>query len=225
MKNLRNRFNRFCLRNRDKGIPNLMLYVAVGTFLVTLLYNLGYYQIYSWLTFDFASIMKGQVWRLFTYIFTLGYVDVRVSGTVVFDVFSTMLLLYCFVSLGRAVEGAMGTLRFNLYYLSGLLMMDVFGLMFGGFTWIRFEGEFFFLQENCSVLFSGNMAFFLYLSLVLCYSTLYPESHFLLFYLIPIKAWLLALFYFVYMMYQIVAMATGIGCYPQCLFPLVGLAN
>ncbi len=225
MKNLRSRFNRFCLRNRDKGIPNLMMFVAIGTFLVTLLYNLGYYNIYSLLTFDFASIMKGQVWRLFSYIFTLGFVDVASSSTVVFDVFSTLILLYCFVSLGRTVESSMGTLRFNLYYLSGVLMMDIFGMMFGGFTWLRLNGEFFFIQENCSFLFSGNMAFFLYLSLILCFSTLYPESQFLLFFIIPIKAWLLSLFYFIYMIYQIIAMASGLGCYPQCLFPLVGLAN
>jgi len=225
LKNLRNRFNRFCLRNRNKGIPNLMLFVAVGTFFVSLLYNLGYYKIYSLLAFDFGAIMKGEVWRLFTYIFTLGYVNVASSSTAVFDVFSTMLLLYCFVSLGRAVEGAMGTLRFNFYYLSGILMMDVFGLMFGGFTWIQFQGQFHFIKENCSFLFAGNMAFFLYLSLVICYSTLYPESQFLLFFIIPIKAWLLALFYFIYLIYQIIAVAIGLGCYPQCLFPLVGLAN
>lgn len=214
MKNLRNRFDRFCLRNRDKGIPNLMLYVAVGTFLVTLLYNLGYTQIYQLLVFNYSEILKGQVWRLFSFVFTMPM-----------DVFTSLIFLYCFVSLGRAVESAMGTLRFNLYYLSGVLMMDIFGLMFGGFTWLNQGGQFIFVQTDLTPFFAGDMAFFLYLSLILCYSTLYPESQFLLFFIIPIKAWLLALFYFIYLIYQIVATATGLGIYPQCLFPLVGLAN
>lgn len=214
MKNLRSRFNRFCLRNRDKGIPNLMLFVAVGTFLVTLLFNLGYTQIFYLLMFNYTKILEGQVWRLITFVFTMPL-----------DVFTSLIFLYCFVSLGRAVEGAMGTLRFNFYYLSGVLLMDIFGMMFGGFTWFHQEGQFLFVQGDFSTFFAGNMAFFLYLSLILCYSTLYPESQFLLFFIIPIKAWLLALFYFIYIIYQIIDTAIGLGCYPQCLFPLVGLAN
>lgn len=214
MKRNRNRFERFCLKHRNKGIPNLMLYVAIGTFIVTLLYNLGYTQIYSLLTFDYTAILKGQVWRLISFIFTMPM-----------DVFTSLIFLYCFVSLGRAVEGAMGTFKFNLYYLSGVLLMDIFGMMFGGFTWIFGDGQFHFFQLDCSPLFAGNMAFFLYLSLILCFATLHPDAQFLLFYLIPIKAWLMALFYFIYLIYQIVATATQVGCYPQCLFPLIGLAN
>ena len=31
LKNLRRNFERFCFKNRGKGIPNLMLYITVGT--------------------------------------------------------------------------------------------------------------------------------------------------------------------------------------------------
>ena len=34
MKNLRRRFELFCFRNRTKGIPNLMLYLCLGSALV-----------------------------------------------------------------------------------------------------------------------------------------------------------------------------------------------
>lgn len=209
-----NKIHRFFLRNRDKGIPNLTLYIAIGTFIVTLLYGLGYTHIYNLLTFDYTLILKGQVWRLVTYIFTMPM-----------NILTSLIFLYCFVSLGRAVENVIGTFRFNLYYLSGILLMDVFGMMFGGFTWINHNGELMFIQQDCSMFFAGNMAFFLYLSLILCYSTVYPESQFLLFYIIPIKAWLMALFYFIYIIYLILSTATNLGLYPQCLFPLVGLAN
>jgi len=33
--NLRRRFERFCFRNRDKGIPDLMLYICLGSGIVT----------------------------------------------------------------------------------------------------------------------------------------------------------------------------------------------
>ena len=37
MKNLRKRFDRFCYLNRNKGIPNLMLYISIGSAVVYLM--------------------------------------------------------------------------------------------------------------------------------------------------------------------------------------------
>ena len=37
MKELRRKFNRFCFRNRDKGIPNLMLYISLGAAVLALM--------------------------------------------------------------------------------------------------------------------------------------------------------------------------------------------
>ena len=37
MRELRSNFERFCFRNRNKGIPNLMLYVSAGTAVVYLM--------------------------------------------------------------------------------------------------------------------------------------------------------------------------------------------
>lgn len=202
--------DRFFLRNRDKGIPNLMLYIAIGTFIVTLLANMGYPQLLDLLMFNYTKILHGQVWRLFTFVFTMAT-----------DVFSSLILLYCFYSLGRAVESYMGTLKFNFYFFSGVLLMDVFGMLFGGLT--CHQGQW--ILIDCSVLFADNMAFWLYLSMILCYSTLVPDSQFLLFFIIPIKAWVMALFYLIYVGYLVLTMALQGGYFPQYLFPLVGLAN
>lgn len=207
---LRNRFERFCFNNRHRGIPNLMLYMAIGTFLVTLLSAFGYPQLLNLLSFNYSAILQGQVWRLVTFVFTMPM-----------DVFSALIALYCIFSLGRAVESYMGTFKFNLYFFSGILLMDIFGMVFGGFTY--FGGQW--LVGDCSVLFAGNMAFMLYLSLVLCFSTASPDSQFLLFFIIPIKAWVMSLFYFIYIAYVMINSAMhGLG-FPQYLFPLVGLAN
>ena len=80
MKDLRRRFERFCLKNRGKGIPNLMLVIAIGNLAV---YALSYIDpsniVYSYLCFSRSAILRGQVWRLFSYIFT--YLnDVRGAG-------------------------------------------------------------------------------------------------------------------------------------------------
>ena len=44
------------------------------------------------------------------------------------NILTTLILLYWTYSLGRAVENAWGTLKFNLYFLSGVLLMDIFVL-------------------------------------------------------------------------------------------------
>ena len=90
MHDLRRRFNRFCFRNRDKGIPNLMLYVTLGTALVYLIRQIDpSNMIFYWLYFDPHLILHGQVWRLIT--FPL----VHSSG----GIFWTALMLLCYYSL------------------------------------------------------------------------------------------------------------------------------
>ena len=71
MKNLRKNFERFCFKNRNIGIPNLMLYIVLGTAVV---YLFGMFTnsmlLYDWLRFDRELILQGQVWRLFSYALT-----------------------------------------------------------------------------------------------------------------------------------------------------------
>ena len=112
MKNLRQRFERFCFKNRDKGIPNLMLYISLGAGLVYLFTQFsGNYMLYNILCFDRDLILQGQVWRLISYPLVYGTNNLLL----------TAITLFCYYSIGRAMENLWGTLRFNLFYLSGVL--------------------------------------------------------------------------------------------------------
>ena len=117
MKNLRKNFEKFCYVNRNKGIPNLMLYLCIGTAIVYIMSMVDrsstlYYALY----FNRDLILQGQVWRLFTYVLTYD------TGNIL-----TMLIsLICYYSIGRGLENSWGRFRFNLYYLTGVLMMDIF---------------------------------------------------------------------------------------------------
>ena len=162
LKNLRSRFERFCFRNRNKGIPNLMLYICLGSALVYLFTMISQnYILYALLCFDREAILQGQIWRLFTYPLTHN------AGSTLM----TLISLFCYYSLGRAMETMWGTLRFNLFYFTGIVMMDVYCLLFGG-------------QADVT---------YLNLSLFLSYATLFPNAGFLLFFIIPVKAWIFAL--------------------------------
>ena len=165
MKNIRRQFDLFCYKNRDKGIPNLMLYICVGSAIVYLVSQLaGNYTLYNLLCFHRQSILHGQIWRLFTYPLTYG----AGNGNLLLIAIS----LFCYYSLGRVMENTWGTLKFNLFYLIGVVLMDIYCLIFGGTASVTY----------------------LNLSLFLGYATMFPDSHFLLFFIIPIRAWIFALF-------------------------------
>ena len=69
MRNLRTKFERFCLKHRNIGIPNLMLFVSIGAAIVYVMSMFGMEELAGMLVFDRSLILRGQVWRLFTYIF------------------------------------------------------------------------------------------------------------------------------------------------------------
>ena len=172
MKELRRKFDRFLYNNRDKGIPNLMLLIAVGTlvsYFVILADQSGMFL--NAISFSREKILHGQLWRLFTYIFVP-----QNTGIFLF------LFLFAYYSIGRMVERAWGTLKFNLFYLSGVLIMDVAAL----------------------ILNTTATPFYLNLSLFLALATLYPDSQVLLMYIIPLKMKYLVWAYLLLLLVEVV---------------------
>lgn len=192
MKGLRTKFERFCLKHRNAGIPNLMLFITIGTAVVYLLKQFNMPELAEVLAFDRAAILRGQVWRLLTYIFTYD------AGHLIL----TLLGLFCWFSLGRPIERAMGTLRFNLFYFSGVLLTDTFCMLFCGRADVGY----------------------LYTSLLLGFATLYPDAQFRLFFFIPIRAWILGFVYLALTAHSVL-MTALLGDFLGCLFPLVAIGN
>ena len=191
MKNIRSQFERFCYRNRTKGIPNLMLYISLGTAVVYFMSQMAQNNVlYSLLCFDRSLILQGQVWRLITYPLTYG------AGNP--NMVLIAISMFCYYSLGRAMENTWGTFRFNLFYLTGVLMMDIYCLIFGG-------------QASVT---------YLNLSLFLAYATMYPDTHFLLFFIIPVKAWIFAVFDLLIVVLDLFTMP-----FPYNFFSVISLAN
>lgn len=189
MKNLRRKFELFCYQNSNKGIPNLMLYICIGNAVVYLMSNIaGNNLLYYLLVFNRAAILQGQVWRLITYPLTM------FSSSILMMFIS----LLCYYSLGAVMERAWGTLKFNLFYLSGIVLMDVYSMIFG-------------CQAD---------VYYLNMSLFLSYATLFPQAHFLLFFVIPVKAWVFALL-------DLAIILVGVfgDPFPYNIFPLIALAN
>ncbi len=163
LREFQRRIERFFYRNRDRGVRNLMLYIAVANILVCVVDAIDpSHALYRILSFSTAAIRRGQVWRLFTYVFLSGYGPVLL-----------LLTMFLYYRIGQIIESRCGTLKFNCYYLAGVLIIDILAL----FTnW----------QPSVDTF---------HYSLLLVYATLCPEDQLLFMFVIPIRMKYLALVY------------------------------
>ena len=156
--------DRFARKYPKLGIPNLIKIIIAGTALVYLLDMFGGIAISPLLEFSFAHIARGQLWRLITFIFLPS------TGNTLFFALS----LYFFWLIGSALEQEWGTTKFTLFYLMGMLFNILVGVIMG------------LIWGNAHV----NM-FYIDLSLFLAYASLFPNTSFYLFFVLPVKAkWL-----------------------------------
>lgn len=143
------------------AIHNLMLYVSIlyATGFIINQINPQFYQEY--LMLDIGKLLQGQVWRIVTFLIQ--------------PQFSNMLFaaigIYFYYMIGSALENTWGAFRFNLYYLSGLLL-NVLAMII-----------FYFVQGVSIAL---PMDYINY-AMFLAFATLYPNTQILFFFIIPIK--------------------------------------
>ena len=211
MGNLKRNYNRFIFKHRNKGIPNLMLWIVLGNILVYV-YGLisGENILHTAMCFDMDLILRGQVWRLFSYIFLNAY-D---YGQIVF----MLLAMMFYYNMGRTLEAVWGTLRFNLYYLCGVVLIDIAGVL----GWLISPQTMHYISAT-----------YLNLSLFLAVATLTPNQRILLFFFIPVRMKWLAFFDLIIsllplmeallMMLPLYGFSWSLVFY--ALFPLVAILN
>lgn len=114
--------------NRKYGryaIGNLMLYIVIGMAAVylfdMLIYPLTGVSATRWLSFNRAAILRGQVWRLLTFIF------IPQSSNLLF----LFLSLYFYWMIGTGLQQQWGSFRFNIFYLCGMLGSILAGFLTG----------------------------------------------------------------------------------------------
>lgn len=220
MKSLRKQFERFCLRNRNKGIPNLMLYIALGSAVVYFMgLTNGGSVLYELLCFNKTKILQGEVWRLFSFVFTFS-----LGSSPIFAVIG----LFCIYSIGRTIEHLWGTFRFNLFYLGGVILMDVFAMICCPTlpeNPAAVTEEAYYMAVYWQYFYSTKMVYFLDMTLLIAYATVYPDAQFMILFIIPVKAWVLGLLYLLLNAIELFNLCYPVFFFPHCLFPLVGFAN
>lgn len=190
------RFNRgvsrFLYNHPNFGIPRLMLYLIIGNALVYLFTMMDRTGMLAWyLCLAPDRLLKGEIWRLVTFVF------VPNTGRLIFLVIE----LYFYYLIGSTLERAWGVGKFTVYYLCGMAITVVYGILAS-------------LITGRSLALTGS---YLSLSMFFVYATLWPDNQVLLFFFIPVKVKWLAWFEAAVFL---LTMITG-----RTLLPLVGLAN
>lgn len=107
------------------ALKNLMTVIVIGTAIVWLLNTLVYSRtgvnIAAWLYFNKAAILKGEVWRVVTFVF--------VPET--YNPFTLVLSLYFYWLIGTSLENEWGSFKFDLFYFCGLLGTIASGFITG----------------------------------------------------------------------------------------------
>ena len=96
------------------AIPNLTLFL-IGSYIIGYIFSFVNAEMMSWLTLNPFYILKGQVWRIFTWIL------VPPEQLSIF----TIIMLFFYYSLGTNLERTWGTFRYNFYIFGGLILTVV----------------------------------------------------------------------------------------------------
>lgn len=167
MRKLNAAVDRFAYNHPRFGIPNLMKLIVAGNLVVYLLMMFAGYEAVSFLLFDWQAITHGELWRLVTFIF------MPEASSPLWLAIS----LYFYYMIGTTLVREWGTAKFSLYYFSGVVLTVITGVIIGlatGNAWI-----------------SGTD--YVNLSMFFAFAMLYPDTQFLVFFIIPIKVKWLAL--------------------------------
>ncbi len=164
------------------AIPNLTLYLIIC-------YGIGYLMQflvpagYQYLMLDPFLVLKGQVWRLVTWIL------IPPDSS---NIFFVLITLYLYYSLGGLLERIWGTYKYNVYLFSGLLFTILGAFVLCGYSVLMgaqptmYTGLY--LLNNGSAVYFGQFStYYINMSIFLACAASIPDVQVLLMFIFPIK--------------------------------------
>lgn len=195
MRKLMNRIERFCYQHPRFGIPNLMMIIAIGSIAMWVLMQMDTTgKLYTLLCMSGERVLHGQIWRIVTFVFVPGETNL----------IWFLISLYFYYWIGSSLEREWGAGKFTIYYLSGMLLTAIYGVLLS-------------LILGHDVIVSAT---YLNLSLFFAFATLFPDVQVLLFFIIPIKVKWLA-----YVDAALFVLAVITLPFPLNLLPVVAVLN
>lgn len=147
------------------AVPDLMKYLSILYVIGTIACYTGFYG--DFLALDFSKIFHGQIWRLVTFVV---YPPQLFAGSAL-DIIFVVISISLYFMIGRSLENAWGTFRFNLYYFTGVIACILSGLI--------------------AYLTLGTVGIvttdYVFQTMFLAFAVTFPDVELLLYFIIPIK--------------------------------------
>lgn len=189
MSKFESKFGKYAIKNLSLI---LVICYAVG-YLISMIRPLE--PVLSFLTLNPYAICHGQVWRLVTWVLIPPYS---------FDLL-TLVTLFFYYSIGRALERAWGDFRYNIYIFSGMLFTVVGSFLIWGYYALTTPNmtadQMSYLMQLVSMYFS---TYYVNMSIFLAFSTTFPDVRVLLMFLIPVKVKWLGYVYGALLIYEFI---------------------
>ena len=157
---LERRFGRYAIRN----LPAIMIGLYAAGYLLSVMAP----NILNYLTLEPYYILRGQVWRIITWVI----VPPGSPG-----IFTIIMLLFYF-SIGQTLERTWGAFRFNVYIFSGVIFTVIGAMLLYAFC----------ATQGTRYLFSSLFStYYINMSIFLAFALEYPNMQVLLYFIIPVK--------------------------------------
>ena len=164
------------------ALKNLSAYIII-TYAVGYLISILFPQMLGFLTLEPALILKGQIWRLVTWLL------IPPSSL---DIF-TIIMLFFYYSIGTTLEKTWGAFRYNVYIFFGIIMTIIGAFVLYLITGSRYIG------------FGGFFStYYISMSIFLAFAATYPNMQVLFMMFIPLKVKYLGIAYSVLLLVSIV---------------------
>ncbi len=155
------------------AIPNLTFWL-IGAWVLGFIIQFTMPDLQAMLTLEPKLILQGQIWRLISWLL------IPPSVNILFLIF----VLSCYYFIGRSIEQAIGTFRYNVYLIGGILCSVIGAFLLYGIyylvTGIPVDGIGYYFSTE-----------YVTMSLFMAFAVLFPNVEFRLYFLLPIKAkWL-----------------------------------
>ena len=165
MKDPRSKIEEFCRKHPGFGIPNLMRYIVIAN---AVFWVMGAINpvLMNYMLFNPALILRGQIWRLISFVFIPPS-----TGVLAFIAF------YFYYWIGSTLEQQWGTGQFTIYFFTGVILTILYGFLIYFIT-------------GRSVSLSST---YIFLSMFFSFAALFPDMQVLFMFIIPVKMKYLAL--------------------------------
>lgn len=174
MNKIERKYGRFAIKN--------LTFYLIATYILGFVLTLIEPKIMAYFWLEPYFILKGEVWRLITWI---------ILPSMSFD-FWTIIMLLFYYSIGRALERRWGDFRYNIYIFGGIFMITL-----SSFVLYFIQGY------NLPFVMTGGIftTYSLFMMLFFGFALTYPEEYVMLYFIIPIKMKWMALINGVFVVY------------------------